>query len=156
MIALSIEDIRDFTSKLFLKETFDSFELVEADFNTDFSVSLDGHLTEPEKGQCYAGWSRVKPLAFQVIKGNRLPHRFHIVLRLSDSNMANTIKSTGFSYSVEEVGGLYINIQYQSRKLTVITGCSFQTFTLDRSLEKEWDRIMQRFLRHHKIPFSIE
>lgn len=154
MIALEIADIRDFTAKLFLKETFDSFELVEAEFYTDYKVIMDGHLTEPEKGAVYTRWNLVQPLAFAVIKGKKLPHSFHIVLRLTDENTANTLKSMGSTYTVEQIGGLFINLRYDNQKLTVVTGCSFQTFLLDKTLEKDWDQMVMRFLRHHQIPFQ--
>ena len=154
MIALEIADLRDFTSKLFLKETFDSFELVEAEFYTDIKVNLDGQLTDPEDGRTFSPWSEVRPLAFQVIKGKKLPHAFHVVLRLSDENMANTLRSAGVSISPSQVAGLYLNIHYERKKLSVVSGCSFRTFIMDKTLEKEWDRILQRFLKHHQIPFQ--
>lgn len=154
MIALEMADLKEFTAGLFLKETFDSFELVEAEFHTDITVTLDGNLTEPEKGAAYAPWSTVRPLAFAVIKGKKLPHSFHIVLRLSDSNTENTLRSMGLDYSVEEVGGLFLNIRYDNKRMSVVTGCSFKTFRLDRTLEKEWDKVIERFLRHHRLPFQ--
>ena len=156
MIGLEIADLRDFTSKLFLQETFDSFELVEAEFTTDFRTSLDGHLTEPQdKIRVFAPWAVCRPLAFQIIKGRKLPHAFHIVLRLSDENTANTIRSAGISsVTSAEVAGLYLNIHYERKKLQVVTGCSFRTFVMDKTLEREWDRVIRRFLKHHQIPFQ--
>lgn len=154
MIGLQIADIKDFTTKLFLRETFDSFEVTEAEFVTNFRVAIDGHRTEPEKGQRFAGWSAVRPLAFQIIRGRELPHSFRIVLRLSDANTANTLTSVGLPYTVEDIGGLFLNLRYEHKQITAVTGCSFQTFTLDKTLEQEWDQVIRRFFRHHKIPFE--
>lgn len=154
MIGLEIADIKDFTSKLFLRGTFDSFEVTEAEFVTGWRVAIDGHLTEPDGEQRYAGWSAVRPLAFQIIKGNTLPHSFRIVFRLTDENAAKTLESMGLPYRVADIGGLFLNIRYADKKITAVTGCSFQTFTMDKTLEKEWDQVIRRFLRHHKIPFQ--
>ena len=44
MTAFQIEDIRGFTSQLFVKETFDSFLLKEAKVVTYNSFSIDGRI----------------------------------------------------------------------------------------------------------------
>ena len=44
MIALKAEDVKDFTSKLFLRETFDSFLVKEARITTYNQFSIDGHI----------------------------------------------------------------------------------------------------------------
>lgn len=152
MIGLHIADIKDFTAKLFLKETFDSFELTEAEFVTRFTVTLDGRLTEPADGHEHATWGQVRPLAFQIIKGKELPHSFRLVLRLSDENVAKTVASLGLAVSPEEVGALFFNIHYTHQQITVVTGCSMRTFTLDKTLEKEWDRLARRFFAKQQIP----
>lgn len=155
MIGLKIADIKDFTAKLFVAETFDNFLVTEAEFVTAFRTSLDGHLTEKtEDGREYVRWQQLRPLAFQIIKGKQLPHSFKIVLKLSEENTANTLASLGIPLSAEEVGGLFLNIRYENQQITCITGCSLRTFSLDRTLEKEWDKVLCRFLRHHQIPYE--
>ena len=153
MIGLEIADIKDFTAKLFLKETFDSFEVVEAEFLTRITVNIDGHLTEPAEGEgTYAGWSTIRPLAVQVIKGKELPHSFHITFRLSDTNMEKTLQSLGQTMETAGIGSFYLNLRYTDRKITAVTGCAYRSFTMDKSLEHEWDDIVRRFFRHHQIP----
>ena len=44
MIALKAEDVKDFTSKLFLRKTFDSFLVKEARITTYNQFSIDGHI----------------------------------------------------------------------------------------------------------------
>ncbi|MDY3729762.1 MAG: DUF5721 family protein [Candidatus Choladocola sp.] len=155
MIGLKIADQKDFTSKLFVAETFDNFLLIEAEFVTTFRTSLDGQLSEKaEDGRSYALWQQVRPLAFQIIKGKQLPHSFKIVLKLSESNTAKTLSSLGVPLLPEDVGGLFLNIRYENQQIHCITGCSLRTFSLDKTLEKEWDGVICRFLRHHQIPFE--
>ncbi len=152
MIALQILDIKNFTSQLFLQETFDGFCLEEAEFQTRYTISMDGYLTVPENGRQYAGWDIVRPLAFQILKGRELPHSFHITLRLSDENMKKTLSASGLGVAAEDVGGLFLNLRFDGKNMTAVTGCSQKSFSLDRSLEKEWDRIIRLFLRRHQIP----
>ena len=152
MIGFQITDQKDFTSKLFLQDVFQSFDLVEAEFLTRISISLDGVLAEPEDGHDLAGWESVRPLAFQILKGKELPHSFHIVLRLSRENTRKTLAASGLNIDPEEVGGLFLNIRYDGQKITAVTGTSRTSFSLDHSLDREWDQVMRRFFRHHQIP----
>ena len=91
MIALQIVDQKDFAAKLFRQETFDGFDLEDAEFLTRYTITLDGFLTEPEEGRRYISWSAVRPLAFQILKGRDLPHSFRITLRLNRENTEKTL-----------------------------------------------------------------
>ena len=156
MTSLTIADIKDFTGKLFLAEVFDNFLTTEAEFFTTFQVTLDGHLLEREK-DCpdeYVRWKKIRPLAFQIIKGKQLPKSFHIVFKLAGENVPRTLQSMGVPFTEEDVAGLYLNIRYENHQIYCVTGCSLRTFSLDKSLEKEWDEVIKRFLRHHQIPFE--
>ena len=82
MIALKAEDVKDFTSKLFLRETFDSFLVKEARITTYNQFSIDGHIRKgffgpeelEEKGmEEYSPWSMLRPFCFSLIKGKKLP-----------------------------------------------------------------------------------
>ena len=44
MLALQITNIKDFMSKLFLKDTFDSFYLVKSAITTANTFSIDGRI----------------------------------------------------------------------------------------------------------------
>ena len=46
MIALRIEDIRQFTAKLFVGETFDHFLIKEAEIVTFNVFTIDGHIRQ--------------------------------------------------------------------------------------------------------------
>ena len=163
MIALKIPDHKDFTSKLFLQDTFDTFLVSNASFTTSISISLEGRLhkdyfTDAEWEEMeqhdLARWSLIKPLCFQIIKGSRLPEQFKLVFVLSDSNTKKLIEQSGLSLSPDQIGGLYLNIRYEQETLTCITGVSFSSFILDKSLEHAWDDMIKRFLKTRKIIFE--
>ena len=166
MIGLNILDIKEFTEKLFRDETFDNFLVTEADFVTSFRVTLNGRKTDFAVGATtgdslstkdvddFVTWSTIRPLAFQIIKGKQLPKGFQIVLKLSKENTAKTVASMGLPFTANDVSGLFLNIRYEDKKIMCITGCSMNTFTMDKSVEKEWDGFIRRFFRHHQI--SVE
>ena len=54
----------------------------------------------------------------------------------------------------EQAGGLYINIQYENQEMTCVTGTSMNVFTMDRTLEREWDESVKQFLKRSGIAFT--
>ena len=46
MVALKVEDVRSFTSKLFVKEDFDRFLVKEINIITYNSFTIDGHVRQ--------------------------------------------------------------------------------------------------------------
>ncbi len=160
MIALSIPERKDFTSKLFLQNTFDSFLVARASFTTGISISIDGALhkdyfTDAEwesmEQRDLARWSLLKPLCFQIVRGSRLPEQFNIVFVLSRANTEKLLGDGGFSFSAEQVGGLFLNVRYDRGALACTTGVSFTSFVMDKTLERAWDDMVKRFLKAREI-----
>lgn len=163
MIALNIPERKDFTSKLFLQNTFDPFLVSQASFTTGTSISIDGSLhkdyfTDAEwesmEQHDLIRWSLLKPLCFQIIKGNHLPEQFKIVFVLSRANTEKLLSGNGFSFSAEQVGGLFLNIRYEQGNLTCTTGVSFTSFVMDKTLEHTWDDMVKRFFKTRGIIFE--
>ena len=46
MIALKAEDVKSFTTKLFVREDFDAFLVKEVNITTYNSFSIDGHVKQ--------------------------------------------------------------------------------------------------------------
>ncbi len=154
MIGLKILDLKDFTGKLFLENTFDNFLVTEAKFVTSYSVFLDGRLTIPveENGlREFAFWRTLRPLAFQIMKGKQLPKSFHIVLKLTEENTQNTLRAMGLPSDQQENVGLFLNIYYDHEELHCTTGCVRSGFSLDRSMELGWDGYVKKFLKAKQI-----
>ena len=92
MIALKAEDVKSFTTKLFVREDFDAFLVKEVNITTYNSFSIDGHVkqgyyTEEEREENnieeFSTWKTLRPFCFSLIKGKKLPGSFRIVLQLS-------------------------------------------------------------------------
>lgn len=167
LIALQIVDTKDFTSKLFLQEVFDSFWMVEGSIRTHSTFLLDGHLNhefystdeleeQQMKEQPYVAWRTLRPLCFDLIKGKKTPLSFKFSFRLSTSNTEKLLQQSGIALSVSDINGLFLNIRYQEGKVLLTTGTSLRLFTLDKSLDYAWDTMVQRFLKQKEIGFTQE
>lgn len=163
MVALQISDIKAFTKKLFLGETFDWFLVKEATIVTFNSFTIDGAVRhgyysdeELEAGRIeqYSAWKVLRPFCFSLIKGNKLPESFSIILRLPPDQTERFLKERCVSWTPEQVGGLYLNIRYEDHVLNCITGVALNQFTMDKTLEREWDDMLRAFLKKQQIPYE--
>lgn len=163
MVSLKILDVKNFMTKILVHTVFDNFLLIDLDVATfnNFHISgfiNKGFFTSEEKEQLgereYSTWSEIKPIAFQLIKGNKTPLSFKFVFLLSKSNTEKILTKVVNNYSIEDIGGLFLNVKYENGTLSLITGTSIKKFTLDKSLENEWDSNMKKFLKHYEIEFE--
>jgi len=164
MIALKIEDIRQFTSSLFLGDLFDKFLVREASIVTFNTFTIDGRVKhgyyteaelEEKKIEEYSAWAVVKPVCFSLIKGKKLPGSFQIVLQIPPADVERFLSYSQLGIRSEQIKGLYLNIRYEEGRLNCVTGTSINFFTLDKSLDAEWDEAVKRFFREKGIPYTI-
>lgn len=165
MIALQIQDIKNFMSKLLLSQTFDNFLLVEGTITTYNTFRIDGRVhkdffTEEEieerglSDREFSLWKEVKPFCLELIKGKKTPLGFKFTFQLSKENTAKLLASSGItSIQPENVSGLLINVRFDSNGLSCITATNLNLFTLDKSLEHAWDDMVKRFLKQQEISF---
>ncbi len=165
MIALRIEDIRQFTTSLFVGEVFEQFLVREAAITTFNTFTIDGMIRpgyysqeeiEDKKIGNLSAWAMIKPFCFSLIKGKRLPGGFRIILQMPEEGTERFLASRSIPLTAEQVKGLYVNIRYEEEKLTCVTGTSVSVFTLDKTLDEEWDRAFKSFLIHNQISFLEE
>ncbi len=50
---------------------------------------------------------------------------------------------------------MYLNIRYETGELYCVTGTSLNFFTMDKSLEIEWDETVKLFFKEHHIPYIL-
>lgn len=164
MIALKIEDRKQFTSGLFIGDLFDSFLVKEASIVTFNAFTIDGRVrkgyySKEEQDQQnmeeYSLWSAVRPFCFSLIKGKRLPGSFLIVLQLAGQAVKEFVEEYGISTAPERIKGLYLNIRYEEGQIVCVTGTSLDFFSLDKSVEEAWDKKVRTFFREHQIPYVM-
>lgn len=160
MISLKIIDVKAFMSKLLITNTFDHFLLYELDINTFNQFHIDGKLNkefysndelEILDERSYSQWSEIKPYAFNIIKGNKLPILIKIVFSLSSENIEKVIRQSGISMKRDDINGLFMNVKYEKENLYIITGTSIKTFNLDKTLDQVWDGYVKSFFKHYEI-----
>jgi hypothetical protein len=160
MLALEIEDVKQFMMQLFSKDTFDAFWLYEAKIKMAASYVVDGSLNmdfydQEEKemlaGRSYALWKEQKNIIFSMIRGHKTPENMQIVLMHSPSNTEKMILANNLPISPSEVRGLFLNIYYKQGKLSCTTGVSLKSFTLEKGLERLWEDMIQKYFHQKQI-----
>lgn len=86
MISLTLPDIKDFTSHLLLKDSFDSFCFIEGEIVTFNTFRIDGFIqkeffdTDSELPE-YSYWKNVRDYCFQIIRGEKDSAQFPVCLQ---------------------------------------------------------------------------
>lgn len=165
MIALQIQDIKNFMSRLLLSQTFDHFLMVEGSVTTYNTFHINGRIhkdfyTDEEIEELslnerdFSQWKEIRPYCLSLIKGHKTPLGFHFVFQLSKENTAKLLQSSGItSILPENVSGLLLNVRYDNNGLSCITATNLNLFTMDKSLEHAWDEMVKRFLKQQEISF---
>lgn len=165
MIALELTNIKDFMNKLLLTDTFDHFLLQEASITGGATYLIDGHIsqgyyTEEELEELHLEGLSILPYAllrgkcFDLLKGRKTPSSFKFIFLLSPSNLENTLHSLDTVFTPQDITGIFLNIRYQNQLLTLTTGISYAVFSTDRSLETDWDQLVQKFLSQKGIAWE--
>ena len=159
MIAFSLTNTKEFMSHLLLSDTFDHFSFIEGEIVTFNTFKIDGFIqkeffdTGAEMPE-YSPWKNVREFCFSVIKGKRAPLSFRFIFSLSRNNIRRLISQSAPGLAPDSVQGLYLNIHIDGGRLTCITGTSFKTFTMDKTLEHAWEEMVEKFLRQKHIEFE--
>lgn len=148
-----IEDIKSFMNELLVNEKYDSFYLYEIRLKTSLDYYISGKInkefydTEEEREELYdyVSWGEIKHTVFGLIKGNRLPISFKVILMFNRENIERIIEMNNLPIRPEDVSNLSMNIYYEDEKLLVTTGSSLKIFTLDKTLEHLWDDTVGKY-----------
>ena len=162
MIALQITDIKTFMHHLLKGTMFDNFLLQEATITQAASFHIDGTFnkdfySEDELEEMnldhvpFLPFSHIRPICFELLKGKKKPGYFKFVFLLSPKNQESTIARSGSSFHNEDVSAMYLNLTYKNNILTCTTGISYRLFSLDKTLDHEWDRLVTVFFRQNGI-----
>jgi len=166
MLALKLTNTKNFMNTLLRTECFDHFLLQEATIYSGATFTIDGRMPkeyytaeEAEElgimGYSCLPFSMLRGNCFDLMKGKKAPSAFSFVFLLSPENLAKTLQAIGGGLSVNDVTAMFINIRFQTGQLMLTTGVSYRSFVMDKSPEKEWDRMLQKFLAQHEIDFEI-
>lgn len=162
MIAVQIADIGSFMTKLLRSEVFDSFEFMEGTLQTRITYNFDGRIltdsySEDELieeglfGHTYLPFSMQRPVLFDLIKGKKTPCFFKFTLFLPPADFF--AKTQLPPDSLDSISGFLLNLRFMHGELTASTGVSYRTFSMDKSIEFEWDSYIRHFFKEHALYF---
>jgi len=162
MLCMKITDVKTFMSHLLLQSTFDNFLLSELDVLTFNSFHINGKLNkswfdtdELETEETYAKWSQIRQHAYQVVKGNKVPASMKLVFYLSAENKERTLKRAGGNWHIEDISQFCLNMKYENGEMYLTTGVAYTIFTMDQSLQEQWDLDLKKFLKYYEIAYEI-
>lgn len=159
-------DTKKCMNSLLLSSIFDSFLFIEGEVTTFNTFQIDGRLKKEFYKQDeealsalsereYSYWKELREFVFSLIKGKRTPLGFKLVFSLSKPNIERFISQEGLTFSSNDIQGLYLNFKYNGTELSCTTGTSMNTFTMDKSAEQAWDKMVQKFFAKHEIKFEV-
>ena len=166
MKAYRIKEVKNFMGRLLGTEAFDAFLLAEASITTYNTFHVDGRLRPDYYSQeeqellklserQFSLWQNLRPFCLELIKGQRTPLSFRFTLQLSPENTKKLLAQTESTFSMQDIGGLILNIRYDAAGLFCTTAVSLNLFTMDKSLEHAWDQMVQRFFLKQDIRFTL-
>ncbi len=157
MISIKINDTNNLMQKLLIEDIFDSFLIREYEIHTSCTYAFQGKINEAfydteeleQLRDDFVPWKQIKHICFEIIKGKKTPTKMKFVFLVSRSGIEKIISESGFSLSPDTVGGLYLHFSYENGESTIITGTTLNIFTLDKSLDQYWDKLVLQFMQKH-------
>lgn len=157
MILLKIFDIKDTMAGLLLHEDYDSFYLEDVKVTTFAKMQLSGFRNrnwydgeEAEELPGHVFWKEVRPFVFFYIKGKKTPSSFQISLRAPDWQVSEVLGGTSGKIPVD----LFLHFRFEEGELSVVTGCYYHEFTMDKEAEFAWDQAVKQLFRQKKISYE--
>ncbi len=156
MKKLKITDLKRLMTKLLSETTFDDFFLKDGKISTYIDFLYEGRINkdffdtdDEEKDQTYVKWARIRENAYNVIKGKRLPGflQFNFLANDDLKLKIGTHESAEFS--------LNMGIVFKDKEAFVMTGVYKSEFSLDKTLDEDWDNFVCGFLRENEISYEI-
>lgn len=150
-------------AKLLTTTAFDGYILKELQLQTFTGFTISGQLNEDffskeeleeRNGITGVFWSEVRQIVYNMIKGSKTPLSLKVIFQLPPQQCLQILETLGGRLKPNDIGGLYLNIKFEKGELSVITGTAIKSFTMDKSLEHEWDEQVGRMLKEMGIAYS--
>lgn len=154
MKQFEIEEAGKFMSELLTGERYDSFYLFEARIKTGIDYHINGKINrdffdsddrELMAAEEYINWKNIKPEVYGLVKGDKLPLSLKLILMFNRENITRLVCMNNLPISENDIGALFFNVLYEKGKLTVTTGTSIKTFSLDKTLDHVWDGTVEKY-----------
>lgn len=151
MLSLSVLNVRHFMGTLLKSELFDEWSankvniLTFTNFDINCKVNTQFYSADEQEliTDTYIKWEEIKSIVVSIIKGNKQPTSMKIVLSYPLTNLTEV--------DISNLSGVYLNVHFENSKITLTTGISQNTFSIDKSLETYWEEYCNNFLVNNGI-----
>ena len=99
-------------------------------------------------------YAKLRPICYQLIRGSHTPVSFKFILMLSPQNTANTLLHSESGFTESDIKGIFLNLTFQNGQLLLTTGISYASFSMDHTLDQEWDLLVKKFLNKYAVAFE--
>lgn len=165
MIALQITNTKQIMNALLVSESFDTFQMEEVTITTYNTFHMDGHIVKEfysaeeldssaDTFPVFSSWKDIKPICFQLIKGKRTPVSFRFILHAAPNVISEIANDESCEVTENLIRSLLLNIRYENGHVTCITGTSFTTFLMDKSVEQLWDKYVRKLFGQLGLEFE--
>ena len=160
MISVKILDVKALMSELLVHDLFDNFLLSELEIITSNYFKISGKIykefysneeLEQMQGRDSSYWKEIKPLAFNIIKGSKMPLSMKLVLMLPPASVESIVDKSNVGLSSSDVSGMFLNFLFEKGEVICTTGISIRVFSLDKTLDNLWDDMAVSFLKSKEI-----
>ena len=165
MIALQVQDVKEFMSRLLIGNRNSMPSGCVKPVTTFVTYNIDGSLHkeffDSNRRKCSLRQSapshrgRDQTLLLLHHERKHTPLHFKIIFQLSRQNVEKAACGKRTFLETADVFGLYLNLQYDGSHVTCTTGTSLKTFTMDKSLDRVWDEMVTKFFRQQQIPVLL-
>lgn len=146
MTVYTANNVKAFMAALLKGNVFDKFQLREITICSFASFNISGEKSGDERGT-FCRWSEIRPYAFDIIKGKRLPELIKVVFSLPPEETGLDLKDSS---------AVFLNITYENDSISCVTGMSMKNFSLDRTTMYAFDEYIGDFFAQNGISVTNE
>lgn len=151
MKAFSVPEVKPFMAGLLQGQLFHGWQLRGAALGLISRIEIEGnvnsdYLTDEEKKtrtSPYLLWEEIQPKIRGLIQGGHTPSSLNIILAVSPERVPDI--------AAPFVDSFLLNIRFEAGKLTLVTGLSTNTFSMDKTPEHLWDEKIPVYMKAHQI-----
>ncbi len=139
-----------------MSETFDTFTVEEAAIKTYAFFNIDGAYdtgffggeeTAPKSFDGYTRWKLLRITCIEIIKGKHTPSFMKFVFHGNREEFSDIPEYA-------DIKALLFIIRYDSNGLTITTGTSMNSFSLDFSIDRLWDEAVKKLLTARNVDYE--
>ena len=102
----------------------------------------------------HVAWSEIRPSLRELIRGKRPPVFFRFVLLLKPEYTKAMLEKEGDRELLDCVGSFVLTVSYRDSEVSILTGISMKSFTLNKNADILWDKTVRKFLQAKEIAFE--